>query len=150
MRFPPISRHFVVALFCTLPWLAGCGGSNLDPEGRVKASGAVTFDGSPLEKGTVTFVDDQGNSVAVGVVEHGSFTLSKSASLPGVPPGKYNVSISAWKVAPGSVNEAGDIVEKGEPMIPLPYMDHKTSKLTAEVPAGGASNLTFALTSMGP
>lgn len=150
MRFPPISRQFVMALCCSLPWFAGCGGSNLDPEGRVKASGTVTLDGSPLEKGTVTFVDDQGSSVAVGIVEKGSFKLSKSANLPGIPPGNYQVSISAWKVAPGSVNEAGDIVEKGEPLIPLPYMDHKTSKLTAEVPAGGASDLTFALTSMGP
>lgn len=150
MKFNTTGKEFSLTAVAVILFSCGCGGTSLDSEGRVETSGTVTIDGTPLSQGSILFVDNTGNSAGVGIIKDGAFTMSKSASIEGIQPGSYQVAINSWKVEPGSSNEAGEIIEKGEPAIPLAYMDQKTSKLTAEVPASGTTELTFPLTSKGP
>ncbi|MFV0446136.1 MAG: hypothetical protein ACK5Q5_21375 [Planctomycetaceae bacterium] len=130
--------------------IVGCGGSGLDDEGRVAASGTVTLDSTPLPSGSVSFVDSTGVVAGVGVIKEGSYTVSKSAGVSGIPAGKYQVQIESWKVEPGAVDANGEIGGPGVPAIPEAYMSVKTSKLEADITDGGQNVNDFALKSDGP
>lgn len=124
------------AVYCLLlipVFAAGCGGN--DGQGRLPVSGTVTLAGLPLSEGSVVFVGEDGGSAGVGMVTEGEFALSEAGNSDGIQPGTYPVVINAWVVAPGSVDENGDIINEGKSMIPVKYNDAKTSGLTATVSA---------------
>jgi len=112
-----------------LTWF-GCGSEN---DGRLSVSGTVTLDGSPLSEGSVVFSDESGGSAGVGILTDGNFSLAEAGNSEGIQPGNYKVSVNSWIVEPGSVDEAGEIVDAGESRIPKKYNDPKTSGLTATV-----------------
>jgi hypothetical protein len=128
-------------LLCLIS-LVGCGGAD---DGHVTAGGTVTYNGNPLEKGEIAFVNAEGMTAAVSPVVNGAFDLKATASRPGIDPGQYAVTVSAWKREPGSVDEQGNIIAEGEPAIPAKYMNYKTSELSATIGNSGASSLTFEL-----
>src|SRR5690349_1325348 len=71
----------------------GCG----DDDGigrRYQVSGTVTYNGKPLEKGTIKFqaAAPDGRSAA-GEIEQGSYRLTTQTAGDGALPGKYRVSI---------------------------------------------------------
>ncbi len=121
----------------------GCGGGS---DGRLPATGNVTFDGSPLTEGTVVFADENGGSAGVGIIKDGKFTLSETGNSTGIQPGTYKVSVNSWIVEPGGVDENDEIIDKGESRIPAKYNDPKTSGLTATVTAD-TQEFNFELTS---
>jgi hypothetical protein len=91
------------------PWFAflgalavlGCADSSgLPPRSRV--SGTVTYNGKPLERGTISFVPaDAKGRAAGGSVVDGRFSLTTQDPNDGALPGKYRVAIQA--------KEAGDL-----------------------------------------
>lgn len=121
--------------------LSGCG----DNGGRVSVTGSVTFNGNPLEEGSVVFSGPSG-AAGVGKIVNGSFTLSESGDQPGVQPGSYTVLIQSWFEELGSVMPNGSF-SPGKPRIPLKYMDVKKSGLVADVKKGQSNQFTFELSS---
>jgi hypothetical protein len=80
-------RHLAARLLglFLLVALTGCG----DEQGSVE--GTVTFDGKPVESGTITFVRTEGGLVREGaVIKDGAFQAH-------VPPGRYKIEVSAQK-----------------------------------------------------
>ena len=127
---------------CTISLMVGCGGAD---DGHVRATGTVTYNGAPLAKGEVAFVDEKGVTAAVSHIKDGSFSLEATASHPGINPGKYEVAVSSWNREPGTVDDQGNIVAKGDPAIPEKYMNYKTSGLTATVEESGTSSIKLEL-----
>lgn len=133
-------------------WSAGCGvgGAEGDSRPREPISGTVTFDGRPLEKGTIQFQPSSAaESVAAGgTISAGRFTIPRAE---GPVPGKYSVMIYA-EANTGSTGSA----EGGSPVpavrkslaelrgvIPPRY--NSATELTAEVKPGGPNEFTFDL-----
>jgi hypothetical protein len=79
--------------------LAGCSGGG----GGATISGTVTFNGAPLEKGSITFTPEDGKGTpAGGMIENGKYTAT------GVTSGKNRVEIvsDAGVKYPSSQEEA--------------------------------------------
>jgi len=128
-----------------LPLLGTCVGCG---DGRVKVQGSVTFDGQPVEEGTIAFepADGKGTS-AGGTIKDGKYTLSGESA---VQPGKKIVRINAvrktgQKVEAGPPSPPGTMVEQVERYIPAKY--NRQSTLTCEVTASGSNQHDFPLTS---
>jgi hypothetical protein len=149
--------------------IIGCSGD--DGLGRrFPVSGTVTYNGSPLAKGTISFISEEPNGVgASGAIENGSYTLSTGGNNDGARAGKYKVVIVAKedvqakaradfeKARASHSNVAGtesrDIVPKqfltaaeaaAKSLIPPGYGDSRTTNLTAEVKAG-SNTIPFTL-----
>ena len=79
-------RHAFGAAVLTAVLLAGCGGSSST------VSGEVTYDGTPVENGTITFLPAaREGTPAAGPITDGHYTVS------GLPPGRRIVQITAVK-----------------------------------------------------
>jgi hypothetical protein len=83
MRSTTILSGLVAALFLALA--AGCGGGS-----GATVTGTVTFNGQPVESGTISFFPEDGKSApAGGEVHNGSFSVKN------VSPGKNRVAVSS-------------------------------------------------------
>lgn len=94
-------RSFI-ALFSVATCLAGCGGGGDAGPERYDLSGTVTFDGKPVERGTLYIEPTPGNPGPVGFVDivDGKYDTATSSSkghiggkvllrvVPMLPPGK--------------------------------------------------------------
>ncbi len=91
------SRCLAVLAVPALIILASCGGTDDGLGKRYPVSGTVTYNGSPLEKGEISFVaeDMSKNFGATGTITNGSYTLSMGGDGAGAQAGKYKVTISA-------------------------------------------------------
>jgi len=136
-----MSIKWLALSIAVLFMFSGCG----DNSGRVPVNGVVTFDGKPLEDGSVVFSGDKG-AAGVGKIVNGNFSLSESGEQTGVQPGSYTVLVQSWIEELGSVQPNGSF-SPGKPRIPLSYMDVKKSGLAAEVKSGQTNQFTFDLTS---
>jgi len=82
-----------LGLACLVLTLIGCNGSN-----EVPVEGSVTVEGSPAEKGGVTYHPDssRGNTLGTepaGVIHNGKYALETQGKA-GAPPGWYKVTVS--------------------------------------------------------
>lgn len=118
--------------------VAGCGRS-------VNIEGKVTFDGQPVESGTITFepADGQGPTIG-GAIEGGTYAVSGQSG------GKKVVRIRASRktgrqIETGPPAPPGTMVDEVESYIPAIYNSQST--LTCEVADGGAGRHDFELTS---
>jgi hemoglobin len=87
-----------------------------------EVTGHITFNGKPVEGGTITFMPVEGKgskSIAADVTEEGTYSLKK------LPPGEYNIVIAP---------PAGK--EKAKDAVPAKYRDEKTSPLKVTVKKG--------------
>ena len=80
-----LTRFLVVALGVTC---VGCGGG-AKPDGKSEYSGTVTWNGTPLPKGSLTFYSEKGATDAADI-EGGTFTIRTT-------PGAKSVSVTAEK-----------------------------------------------------
>jgi hypothetical protein len=109
----------------------GCGSSQTTIEGN------VTFDGKPIEQGSIVFEPaDRAGSVAGGTIEQGKYRVSLEA---GAGPGKKIVRISAVgptgrKIEAGPPSPPGQMIDEVSQYIPAVYNDKST--LTVDVAAG--------------
>jgi len=127
----------------------GCGDDGLGK--RYPVSGTVTYQGKPVESGTVTFFatgKDAETRGATGSIKGGSYSMSTIGGEDGVFPGDYQVSIAARKVdmseAKANQDKTGgsfrqDDVAKAykasESLIPKKYESTEKSGLKAKVEA---------------
>jgi major membrane immunogen (membrane-anchored lipoprotein) len=122
---------------------------------RYPVSGTVTYNGSPLEKGEISFVSEdlKNNIGATGSIKNGSYTLSTGGKDDGAQVGKYKVTITSKedfyaKAKADFAKESGrqdpgfipqQFLRKAEAetksLIPAGYGDPRTTNLTAEVKA---------------
>jgi hypothetical protein len=138
---------------------------------RYPVSGTVTYNGNPLEKGSISFVSEDPKGVgATGAIENGSYTLSTGGNNDGARAGKYKVAITAKEDASAKAkadfekaratrkNASGteelaviprQFVIKAEAeaksLIPAGYGDVRTTTLTAEVKEQSSNPIDFKL-----
>ncbi|MDA0835946.1 MAG: hypothetical protein O2955_17725 [Planctomycetota bacterium] len=120
---------FVLPLFA----LTGCGKSDLD---RANVSGQVSFDGKPIEVGTIAFVPtgDTKGPVSGGRIENGTYTLTGAQ---GAVIGSHKVEITGTRKTGEkipAVPPATGEMELTEQFIPEKY--NKQTTLTADIVAG--------------
>jgi hypothetical protein len=145
-------RIFVILAASGAMVIASCGRDEEAFGKRYPVSGTVTYNGQPLEKGTISFVPDKGAG-ATGAIEKGSYTLSTGGEGDGALPGKYKVTITAkedsseiakadfLKDAKGTGTDISYVprqylsaaAEKAKSLIPAGYGDVRSTTLTAEV-----------------
>lgn len=131
-------RYWLAILFMGCTVLAGCGVS-----GRVTANGMVTFDGLPVETGTIVFQPlDRASASPQGTpINAGRYTIE-------CPPGRHRVQIRGTRPVdesrvPRTMPRLGTALVR-EDYIPAPY--NTASKLEVEVVAGGRNVFDFKLT----
>ncbi|WP_437206848.1 hypothetical protein [Planctomicrobium sp. SH664] len=115
--------------------LVGCGKTDVRPEYPVV--GEVTFDGSPVSDGRITFRQTTGEERAFsGRIEEGKYSLTAE-------PGPMSVVITAARPS-GKFDRSNDVpVPLGEMYIPAKYNSETT--LTAEVAATDKNVFDFKL-----
>jgi hypothetical protein len=106
--------------------IAGCGPS--DPLARYSVSGKVTYQGKPVEEGTITFEDPaagQVNSAELG--SGGSYSVE-------LPAGDFKVSVSPPLVeTKAGPDTPGDLVPKKVANIPKKYWVQESAGISAKV-----------------
>jgi len=122
--------------------VTGCSGlGKLNP-----VEGKVTVDGAPLASGTVTFHPEKPFDKPVeirGEVKNGSYTMNSNGK-PGVPAGKYNVTVNATALPQGQdpskmtggAPPTPDAPLGGQRLINQKYESTTTSGLEVTVPGG--------------
>ncbi len=118
--------------------VAGCGGSDSNTEGLAAVEGEITFDGQPLERGTVLFIPVGGAGRKTGgTIESGWYYIPETK---GPNLGKYRVEVYSYGPGAG-VGEDQGLAEEGEEgqgsvkqRIPTAY--NKKSTLQVEITAG--------------
>jgi hypothetical protein len=127
-------------IMAVLAMCLGCGSN------RTIIEGAVTFDGQPVEQGSITFEPTSGaGPSAGGTIQNGRYKIDAE----GVTPGEMIVRISAVrstgkKIEAGPPEPPGTLVDEVRPYIPAAYNEQST--LSAQVTAGKVTQ-DFALTS---
>jgi len=112
----------------------GCG-SGGPTMGRV--SGTVTFQGKPVEKGTVTFISTDGERPnATGDIKGGSYTLQTTEPGDGAVVGDYKVIISDIDPNIANTELPGMKVKTPKSALPKKYHNADTSGLTVKVESG--------------
>jgi hypothetical protein len=119
--------------WCALA-IAGCGPG----DGRVEVSGSVTFDGKPIERGSIVFTPEVKGSPDGGKIIDGQFRLRALV-------GKHRIKIEASRPTGPFVPSMGGHVH--EEYIPARYNSKTT--LSEEVTPGGDNSFSFRLTSKG-
>lgn len=121
--------------------IAGCGGSS-GPE-RVSVSGEVSFDGTPIESGSIAFIPD-GSTVgpsAGGEIKQGRYSVARES---GPVLGAHRVEVTAHRAGKqidvagaGGASagpSGGGTVHESEMYIPEQF--NKKSKLTVNITSG--------------
>ncbi len=158
-----IRRSWVFAAVSVVLIFSACGGGDENFGKRYAVSGTVTYNGQPLEKGSISFVPEKGTS-ASGAINKGSYALSTGGEQDGALPGKYRVTIVAKEdiealakaeFAKTSKRPESEIIAvprsimssaaaKAKSLIPTGYGDLRTSPFTAEVKEQ-SNTIAFAL-----
>jgi hypothetical protein len=134
------SIHLMVLI--TIVGLAGC--SDSLPR-TIRVEGQVTYGGKPVTSGTVAFMplETPGQiepRPATGALRaDGTYQLACYRAKAGVLPGKYAVSVVAYKHFAPPQNPD----DKPDYAVPERYTNAQTSGLTATVPADAADPLRF-------
>jgi hypothetical protein len=132
--------------------VAGCGDDGLPK--RYPVYGTVTYQGKPLESGTITFTpgDLHNGRSAGGTIKEGNYSLASLTADDGAMAGNYKVSVIAQREitdgldarqklmyekarSTGGVSIPAQVKKKikVEDLVPKKYCDPQTSGLQAEV-----------------
>lgn len=118
----------------------GCGPGNAS--GRLAISGTVTFQGKPLDQGTIQIIslDPGKQAISGGMIKDGKFSI---AADKGLAPGKYRVRISSPEEGSGATPAMpGDPAPVAKERIPPEYSGPE-SKLEIEVTKGGKNDFNL-------
>ena len=120
---------------------AGCGGGGGAP---VSAKGVVTFDGKPVDEGSISFepADGQGPTLG-GTIEGGRYECSGPSGAGAKRVRIRGVLKTGRKIEVGPPSPKGVMVDEIKGPIPPAYNDKST--LTADLAAGKANECNFAL-----
>lgn len=126
-------QRFMLCLIVTTTLaLTGCGGAKGPPTGTV--SGNITLNGTPVEKGSITFIPTTGDAPSSGAA------INKGYYSATVPLGPQRIEIRAPKVT--GQRKAYDtpdspVIDIIEELIPLQY--NAQSELKTEVKVGSVT-----------
>ena len=115
--------------------LQGCGGSasNSDHPKVAAVKGSVTYKGKPLANANITYIPDGPGESGTGVTEaDGSYFISTYTRKDGAVIGAHVVTVSVPVPSDGPYVPGFDHLQK-KSVIPISYVDPKTSKLSVEV-----------------
>jgi hypothetical protein len=126
-------RTFGCGLVILAVVVAGCGGNDF-----VSVTGTVTYDGTALDTGTVTFspASGQGPNGYGSIQSNGSYEV-KTGTSDGLPPGEYKVTVHAAGPPPPPTPENPEPIP--ESLIPMRYRSASTSGLSYTVTASGGT-----------
>lgn len=131
---PQCTALSFIVLFCIPVVGGGCGRGVSVP--KYPVSGAVTFDGSPVEKGSITFdAADMSTPPAMGGIENGRYQVE-------VPEGEKIIRIDAVR-ASKKADQYGS--QAFESFIPREY--NEASKLRATVSPTGVNQVDVTMES---
>ncbi len=139
-----IGGHLYTAVAVLL--LGSISGCSPDTGGRVHLAGTVTLGGTMLDQGTIEFHPLSEGSITGGAIRDGRFEIPAAT---GALPGKYEVRIYSTAVDENvDANVLAPPGEESELPPPSERINKRynvESELTADVPEGGASDLSFEL-----
>jgi len=116
----------VVAVGLSLAVLSGCGS-------KAAVQGTVTFDGTPIDSGSITFVPEaSGGQKATAQITNGKYSIDSDR---GPPAGKYKVEITSMKSLVGKKGADPDM-QRGDARQVLPDKFNKATTLTADLKSG--------------
>jgi len=131
----------IIYFWLVLPiGISGCSESG---SGRVAVTGKVSFNGTPLSVGQITFEPLEKGLAAGGEIKNGSFDIPRDK---GPMPGKYKVRINSMQPTGKKIptKRFGDeLVDEVREAIPAKY--NVKSELVAELSDGDTKTLDFAL-----
>ena len=124
--------HVVRAVCLTGVLLAGCKQRNYSGPHRFALSGKVTFEGQPIDFGSISFLPSgEGTQrVSGGLIENGAYVVPEEQ---GANAGKHRVEIR-WRKMTGKKKRDPDSGEMYDERVEgLPPRFHSDSELTAEI-----------------
>jgi len=105
---------------------SGCS-RNGSLEGLVPVHGVITYQGQPIEQGTIGFVPVEESNIrpATATIASGKFTMMTTASSPGVMPGKYRVLVISQNGVPAKTKQAAprQAADQSTDDLPAPSME---------------------------
>lgn len=125
-------------LGCAAAWVGlvalGCGGPKYPGDKRFPLSGSVSFDGQPVDLGSLTLkpAGGEAKSVSGGVIRDGKFEIPEAK---GPNAGTYRAEIHWLKLTGKRLMDhtTGEMYD--ERLEALPPKFHKNSELLIEIPA---------------
>ncbi|MEM8945222.1 MAG: carboxypeptidase-like regulatory domain-containing protein [Planctomycetota bacterium] len=138
------SRFFSASPLLLLVVATGCSGTY-----DASVSGTVTFDGSPLKSGSISFIPGQpGPASYAAVLGDGSYTVNTGREE-GLPPGSYTITVMAREKSIEDTSGRGLPPMPGKQITPTWYAQKKSSPLKFTVEAG-SNEINLELTSDPP
>jgi hypothetical protein len=131
--------HSGLALIALALALPACSGGDPNATATVPAEGTVTYQGKPLEKGTIEFIPEQGRP-ASGTIQNGHFTLTTNTQGDGVQPGPSKVTVTAFEEV-AATKPGQEATSKS--LFPPNYKGN--SGIPVEIPAGGKKDIAIEL-----
>lgn len=137
--FPKCNHVFPILAVVTVG-LVGCGGGGPP---RAAVQGSVTWQGKPVENGTINFISTGTGGSASATIVGGKYQLSTAE---GAPLGTNRVEVFGFNNLgsreAGPPHPPGTMIEATEQFIPSEY--NNASKQTVEIQAG-ENNIDLAL-----
>lgn len=140
------SVTFVLSTVLVLQ-LVGCSSENRKPTAAVR--GKVTYNGEPLQIGSLLFVPVAGGPSSEGNIDrNGNYRMGTYTTVDGAVLGKHQVMITAFTAAGGSGLPEDSVKGDSAPVsiIPEKYGDLAKSGLEVDVKSG-SNEIDFVLTS---
>jgi len=134
-----VSTKWIAGLLMVSVCIGCSGGSK--PE-TVQVKGKVTYNGSPVESGRITFQPSGGTDTrpASGSIEPGGlYQLSSFETGDGAKPGDYTVVVESFTGGPSPEEPDAKVTW----LVPEKYSKPNQSGLTANVPADAKSPLVI-------
>jgi hypothetical protein len=111
--------------------LAGCGGPKYSGDKRYPLAGEVTFEGQPVDLGSISFIPTGKGHASGGVITAGKYDVPEEK---GPTAGTYRVEIHWLKLTGRKLRDADTGEMYDERREALPAKHHTNSELTVEVP----------------
>jgi hypothetical protein len=122
-----------LSILCLCVAIAGCSKPEYSGAKRFPLSGKVTYEGQPIDVGSISFLPLEGNQrVSGGYIMNGEYSVPEAQ---GANPGKHRIEIRWQKLTGKKTRDphSEDVTEQRAEGLPPKY--HKDSELTAEVSA---------------
>jgi hypothetical protein len=137
-----LARVVLYLVLLLIPALAGCSGGTSDEPTRAVVYGDITWNGKPVEEGTIRFISNAGPS-AQGPIRDGEYRIDHKG---GVPIGECRVEIQGFEEQ--DIGDSGSTLIKmptriGVPIIPKQFNSEST--LTVAVDADKQNQHDFHL-----
>lgn len=163
MSFTILNRCSMRVLLVGMPLLLGCGGGAAAGPKTAKATGVVTYKGTPVAGATVTFTAPKSPRTGVGVTDNkGEFTIGTFGANDGAVLGDHVVTVAKRQgsteqmkpedymknmtAGPGGGSKPAIPGSDIKNELPEKYASAEKSPLKAKVEAGAKNEFKFDLT----